>query len=204
MYFKHNLVTSHSFDISETFVKLSPICRNRAGLCRTAHWSLETRPYRFTMKKPFSTRGSFPAFCLFPPDRTHLSFISPFTISPVLLDPCGSASGGQLLHCPLAHPSMGNYPRERRQLGTLEWWSSEQGTVHSKHSETPQLPASSPSFTLPARRTGSLCLCSGALRSTRRYRPQPESLLNWNGCVLSPPPHDPSDGYTKVKPRNIP
>lgn len=139
MYFKHNLVTSHSFDISETFVKLSPICRNRAGLCRTAHWSLETRPYRFTLKKPFSTRGSFPAFCLFPPDRTHLPFISPSTVSPVLLELSGPASGGQVLHCPLAHPSMGNYPRERRQLGTLEWWSSEQGTAHSKRSETPQL-----------------------------------------------------------------
>ncbi|XP_038936888.1 dual specificity mitogen-activated protein kinase kinase 5 isoform X7 [Rattus norvegicus] len=62
---------------------------NRAGLCRTAHWSLETRPYRFTLKKPFSTRGSFPAFCLFPPDRTHLPFISPSTVSPVLLELSG-------------------------------------------------------------------------------------------------------------------
>lgn len=160
MYFKHNLVPSHSFDSSEAFVKLSPICRDRAGLCRTAHWSLETRPYRFTLKKPFSTRGSFPAFCL-SLLIGHIFLLLALSPSP---QSCwiSVASGGQLLHCPLAHPSMGNYPRERRQLGTLEWGSSEQGTVHSKHPETPQLPASSPSFTLPARRTGSLCLCSEA------------------------------------------
>lgn len=89
------------FDIketTETFVEPTPTLkglRGNPGFCTRGHWSLLARPYHFTLKKQFSTQGSFPAFGLFPPDRTHLSFISPFAIAPVLLDFCGVASGGQ-------------------------------------------------------------------------------------------------------------
>lgn len=74
----------------------------------------------FTLKKQFSTQGSFLAFSCFPPDRTHLSFISPFALSPVLLD-LWPGLRRPVAPLPSGSPQHGDYPRETRQLGTLEW-----------------------------------------------------------------------------------